>query len=154
MSRESETNEIMSGKCAVIGKAEFSGIKADILLGGENAPMTVMDLTVEPSLGAPAHISKNEDKVFFVKEGCFVFLVGTQKTEATAGDTIFVSKGTVHSFSALNQTCGRMTLVSTPGLHDQFFVAMSDLPTPHSEDQVQSVCNRFGQAIVGPVIEP
>lgn len=153
MSEQEHPNKIISGKCNVLGKADFSGISADILLGGENAPMTVMDFTVEPGQGAPTHVSHGEDKVFLIREGRFVFLVDTQKIQATEGDCIFISRETPHSFSVIGETFGRMTLISTPGLHDQFFKAMGGLPTPHVMEQVQSVCSCFGQTIVGPIVE-
>jgi len=45
-----------------------------------------------------------------------------------------------------------MTLISTPARHDRFFEAMDALPVPHEPEQVQAVCERFGQAIVGPLV--
>jgi quercetin dioxygenase-like cupin family protein len=144
--------EVKSGRCQVLSKAAFSGISADILVGGDNAPMTVMDLTVAPDSGAPAHISMTEDKVFLIKEGCFIFLVGEEKIKVHAGDRVFVRLGKIHSFSVLGQSCGSMTLVSTPGKHDQFFQAMSELAIPHAVEEVESVCSRFDQVVVGPVV--
>jgi len=149
----SENHKNLNGKCKLLGTVDFSGIKADIILGGVNSPMTVMVLTAEDGSGAPAHISHGEDKVFLINEGQMTFLIGDKKITADAGESIFVSKGTIHSFSAIVGNVARVTLVSTPGRHDQFFQAMSDLPTPHRMEDVSSICERFGQTIVGPVVE-
>ncbi|SMF56254.1 hypothetical protein SAMN02982989_0146 [Xaviernesmea oryzae] len=45
-----------------------------------------------------------------------------------------------------------MTLVSTPARHDRFFQTMDALPVPHDLNDVQAVCETFGQAIVGLVV--
>jgi len=145
--------ELPNGKLLPRGKAAFSGIEAEILLGGEQAPMTVMLMTVAPGQGAPAHISKEEDKVFCITVGRLLFLADTRKFDASAGDRVFVGRGVTHGFSALVGPA-QMTLVSTPARHDRFFQAMDALPTPHDLKDVQAVCERFGQAIVGPLVMP
>lgn len=136
------------------GQARFSGIEADILLGGDAAPFTVMVMTVMPGLGAPAHNSFGEDKIFHVTEGALLFLVGDDRVRAEPGDHILVAKGVTHSFSALGDSPAKMTLISTPAKHERFFLALSDLPVPHDPADVQAVCQAFDQAIVGPVVQP
>jgi quercetin dioxygenase-like cupin family protein len=140
-----------SGVLSSHASARFSGIDAEILLGGEAAPMTVMAMTVQPDQGAPAHISFEEDKVFCISEGDLLFLIDVQKIQVKAGDRLFVAKGVTHSFSAMGGVA-RMMLVSTPARHDRFFQAMDALPVPHDLNHVQAVCDMFGQAIVGPVV--
>lgn len=140
-----------SGVLSSHASARFSGIDAEILLGGEAAPMTVMAMTVQPDQGAPAHISFDEDKVFCISEGHLLFLIDVQKIQVKAGDRLFVVKGVTHSFSAMGGVA-RMVLVSTPARHDRFFQAMDALPVPHDLNHVQAVCETFGQAIVGPVV--
>ncbi|MGK6325329.1 cupin domain-containing protein [Sphingomonas sp. DT-51] len=139
-----------SGLLTPCGTARFSGIEARIMLGGEQAAMTVMILTVTKGQGAPAHISLEEDKLFCVESGHLLFVIGTERILAQAGERVFVARGVTHGFSAVN-TEAQMTLVSTPARHDRFFQAMSELPMPHAQADVQAVCKRFGQAIVGPI---
>lgn len=143
-----------NGKLTSQRSATFSGIRADILLGGEAAPMTVMEMTVEAEQGAPDHISHDEDKVFKINKGNFLFSVGVEKIEAAAGDCVFVGKGVAHSFVALGDEHSVMTLVSTPARHDRFFRAMDALALPHEMSKVQDVCKNFKQSIIGPVVQP
>lgn len=143
-----------NGVLSPVGQARFSGIEADILLGGDDAPFTVMAMTVMPGLGAPAHNSYGEDKIFHVSKGALLFLVGDDHVWAEAGDHILVAKGVTHSFSALGDIPAQMTLVSTPSKHERFFMALSGLPEPHDPSDVQAVCKAFDQAIVGPVVQP
>lgn len=142
-----------SGKLTASRTATFSGIRADILLGGESSPMTVMAMTIEPDHGAPAHISHGEDKVFEIMDGRLLFLIEDQKIHVSRGEQVFVGRGVTHSFSALDGVPARMTLVSTPSKHDRFFAAMDELSFPHDLAEVQAVCQRFDQAIVGPIVD-
>ena len=145
--------EAKAGKLQGDDRASFSGIDAEILLGGDS-PLTVLEMRVEPGLGAPAHMSNSEDKIFVVKEGRLTFLVGEDQVVADCCDTIFIPRGVVHSFTAMDGKDARMTLVSNPARHDRFFKAMGDLSEPHEPSEVQAICERFDQAIVGPVVAP
>ena len=133
--------------------ARFSGIDATILMGGTNAPFSVMEMVVELGMGAPAHISRREDKIFHISKGAFLFLVGDTRIEANEGDHVFVGQGQVHSFSAQGDGLARMTLVSTPANHDRFFRALSRLQTPHDLQDVETVCANCDQQIVGPIVQ-
>ena len=142
-----------SGRLNAVGIARFSGIDADILLGGATAPLTVIEMTIAPGMGAPAHVSFQEDKLFHITDGTLRFIIGDQHLDAGPGSHIFVAKGDVHGFSAAGDSPAKMTLVSTPARHDRFFQALSDLPVPHDPEKVAAVCQAFQQAIVGPPIE-
>jgi quercetin dioxygenase-like cupin family protein len=154
MNFASQGNVPQGGKLEHEQTASFSGITADILLGGEQAPMTVMAMSIAPHQGAPAHISTSEDKIFQITDGRLIFLVGDQRLHVSAGDTVFVPRGVVHSFSPLDDSRAQMQLVSTPARHDRFFLAMNELPLPHDPGDVQRVCSAFEQVIVGPVVSP
>lgn len=153
MSKSSQLqNAPKSGLLTSTGSAQFSGIDAIILLGGPAAPFTVMDMIIKPGMGAPAHISYFEDKLFHVFEGTLLFLAGEERIEVQTNSHIFVAKGTIHGFTALGNENARMTLVSTPAGHDRFFSAMSELPVPHTPDAVERICKNYGQAITGPLV--
>jgi len=141
----------IEGLLTATASAKFSGITAGILMGGEGAPFTVMEMAVEAGMGAPAHISFHEDKLFHVSEGQFLFLIGERRFEAQPGAHVFVGKGQVHGFSALGGPA-RMTLVSTPAHHHGFFRELAALPLPHDPREVEEVCRNFDQRIVGPVV--
>lgn len=154
MNQINQSSAIPSGKLVSLGSTLFSGISVEILLGGEDAPMTVMVMTIAPASGAPEHISFTEDKVFQIAEGRLVFLIGSEKITVKAGECVFVAKGVTHSFAALDGAVAQMILISTPARHDRFFQAMGGLSVPHRAEDVQSVCATFDQAIMGPVVTP
>ncbi|MEQ8264147.1 cupin domain-containing protein [Pseudohaliea sp.] len=133
---------------------DFSGIEAAVLLEArDGTPLSVIKMRVSQGKGAPSHVSPEEDKVFQVTDGKFLFLVGASRVEAAAGDCIFVHKGEIHSFRALTSNEATMTLVSTPAGHERFFIELSQLTLPHEESKVAEICRRCAQEIVGPVVE-
>ncbi len=139
------------GKLHSEDQASFSGIDAKIMLGGDG-PLTVLEMTVAPERGAPAHTSNSEDKIFVVKDGRLTFLVGKDRIVAGCCDTVSVPRGVIHSFTAMDGKDARMTLVSAPARHDRFFKAMGNLAEPHDQSEVQAICEKFDQSIVGPVV--
>ncbi len=141
------------GRLTPSGTARFSGIDANILMGDDHAPFSVMEMVVELGMGAPAHISRREDKIFHITKGAFLFLIGEKRIEANEGDHLFVGQGQVHSFSAQGDGPARMTLVSTPANHDRFFQALSAIDTPHDPQDVEAVCVNYDQQIVGPIVQ-
>lgn len=147
----SEISSPAGGRLSPLASAAFSGIRASILLGGSDAPMTVIEMRIEEDHGAPTHISAGEDKLFAVTAGRLRFLIGAEFLDARPGDYMFVPKGTPHSFRA-EAGAARMTLVASPSGHDAFFQAMSALRAPHAPADVAAVCERFGQQMVGPVV--
>jgi len=50
MPSEVEPRPPVSGALSPVSKVSFSGIDANVLLGGDAAPFTVMDMTVAPGL--------------------------------------------------------------------------------------------------------
>lgn len=140
-----------AGRLTMGEVASFSGIDASILLGGEAAPFTVMRMLVAEGQGAPLHISHEEDKLFRVLHGALLFVIGEERIEAGAGDTLFVPRGSTHGFCARGGEA-EMLLVATPARHDRFFQAMDSLPVPHRMEDVAQVCARYAQSLVGPVV--
>jgi len=133
-------------------EAHFSGIHAQVKLGSGRSPFSVMKIRVERAQGAPAHISRSEDKCFVITRGSFLFLIGSERRRAGAGDLVFIAKGEVHSFCGLDEEPSEMVLISTPSHHHEFFIQMSSLNTPHDPGEVQAICKRLDQEITGPVV--
>lgn len=145
----------VSGLLHTAAEATFSGIEARILLGKDNASaFTVMQMAVSRDSGAPLHRSPQEDKVFNITSGRFLFLVGGKTFITNTGDCVYVPKGTQHSFRALDCPSSGMTLVSTPAHHDVFFLRLSTLSEPHNPEDVMQVCAECWQELMGPVVEP
>src|ERR1700744_897175 len=72
-------SEMKPGVTTEFEMTEFAGITTKII-NPYPSSFTVLDMTVKPGFGAPAHISSTEDKLFLVIEGQIKYLIG-DKTE-------------------------------------------------------------------------
>jgi quercetin dioxygenase-like cupin family protein len=131
---------------------EFAGLTTRII-NADDSPFTVLDMTIKPGFGAPAHISSSEDKLFMVIEGRLKYLVGTETRIAEAGARIQAPKGVVHGFTNVGAGNARHILVSTPRRHEEFFRDLNSIPEPRDQqkDMLAKICTRNAQEIVGPL---
>ncbi|WP_027580720.1 cupin domain-containing protein [Bradyrhizobium sp. Ai1a-2] len=131
---------------------EFAGIRARII-NPYPSPFTILDMTIKPGAGAPAHISATEDKLFIVIEGQLKYLIGDRTAVAGPGARVQVPRGTVHGFTNVGDADARHILVSTPRRHEEFFRDLQDIPDPREEhmDRLPGIAARHDQAIVGPL---
>src|SRR5437660_10967130 len=51
-------------------------------------------------LQPPPHVHRSREEVFYVLDGKFTFTVGTEVFDASAGDAVFIPRGTRHGFKA------------------------------------------------------
>jgi quercetin dioxygenase-like cupin family protein len=131
---------------------EFAGITTRII-NSYPSPFTILDMTIKPGAGAPAHISATEDKLFIVIEGQLKYLIGDQTAVVAPGSRVQVPRGTVHGFTNVGDAKARHILVSTPRRHEEFFRELHDIPNPREEhmDLLPGIAARHDQAIVGPL---
>lgn len=131
---------------------DFAGITARIVNDPES-PFTVLDMTIKPGFGAPAHISPTEDKLFIVIEGQLKYLVGDRIETAGPGARIQVPKGVTHGFTNTGTGDARHILVSTPRRHEEFFRDLDRIPIPREQhmDMLPAIAARNEQMIVGPL---
>jgi quercetin dioxygenase-like cupin family protein len=131
---------------------EFAGITARII-NPYPSPFTILDMTIKPGLGAPAHISSTEDKLFIVIGGQLKYLIGDKTEIVGPGARVIVPRGVIHGFTNVGTADARHILVSTPRRHEEFFRDMHKIPEPREQhmDQLSAIAQRNDQAIVGPL---
>ena len=73
--------------------------------------------------GPPLHIHKYQDEVFFVAHGEFLVQVGNDVHKVATGDTVFVPRGTPHTYA--NPTAGNpgslISIHQPVGKNEEFF---------------------------------
>src|SRR5215467_13095180 len=121
---------MQSGITTDFETTEFAGIRTRII-NADDSPYTVLDMTIQPGFGAPAHISPGEDKLFIVIQGTLKYLVGDTVDIAEAGARVQVAKGVVHGFTNMGNGEARHILVSTPRHHEEFFRALHAMTHSH-----------------------
>src|SRR3712207_1827930 len=82
---------------------------------------SLFEVTTQPEAGPPPHIHYREDESFYVLEGDYEFLIGSETLRVGAGSLLYVRKGTLHAHRGTGEGVGRMLLTQTPGgLYEHF----------------------------------
>jgi quercetin dioxygenase-like cupin family protein len=133
-------------------QTDFAGIVAKII-NPYPSDFTILDMTIQPNLGAPAHISFTEDKLFIVISGKLRYLIGEKTEIAEPGARIQIPRGVAHGFTNIGEGEARHILVSSPRRHEEFFRDLNQIPRPHEEnlDKLPAVAEKNAQAIIGPL---
>ena len=139
-----------SGRIEGNDVVSFAGLTTEII-AGDDGKVTILRMKVSPKSGAPPHISYDEDKIFLVSAGTLRFTVQDATFDVHAGECVAVRGGDVHGFVNLQPSDAIQLLVSTPARHHDFFRAMAALPPNYSPAELEAVCRRFNQKIVGTV---
>ncbi len=77
---------------------------------------------------APLHLHRNDDEAWYVLEGTLCVRVGKDVVEARAGSSVFVPRGTAHTYWNPGPGLVRYLLVMTPNIYGliQDIHAMTD----------------------------
>jgi len=103
--------------------------------------------------GPPLHVHLDQDEMFFIHGGDYMFQVGTERHRLGAGDTILLPRGIPHTFAQASET-GRMIFTFTPaGDMEDFFRELATLAGPPSETEETALFARHGMRRLGPGLE-
>ncbi|MEE1788802.1 quercetin 2,3-dioxygenase [Streptomyces sp. SP17BM10] len=95
-------------------------VKVDTAQSG--GTITLLEASVPPGGGPPAHDHRNEDEAFYLLEGELEFFADGQTYDVRAGDFVFVPKGTVHRFRNKGLHAAKQLLIFTPSGFEEFFL--------------------------------
>jgi quercetin dioxygenase-like cupin family protein len=103
--------------------------------------------------GPPLHVHPDQDEMFFIHGGEYVFQVGSDRHRLGTGDTIFLPRAVPHAFAQLSEV-GRLLFMFTPaGDMEDFFRAMAALAGPPTEEEEAALFARHGMQRLGPGLE-
>ena len=68
-----------------------------------------------PGSGAGLHRHPNYDETFIICEGRYEFRLDDKTLSLGPGETVFVPRGTPHSFTSTGPETGRQLIISSPG---------------------------------------
>lgn len=87
-----------------------------------NGAYSLFESVTQPQEGVPPHLHHREDESFYVLEGEFEFFDDERTVRGGPGTFVYIPKGTLHGFSNVGDTPGRMLNSQTPGgFHERFF---------------------------------
>src|SRR5262245_2749761 len=126
---------------------DFAGITAKVI-NPYPSPFTVLDMTIKPGFGAPAHISSTEDKLFIVINGRLKYHIDDKTETVGPGARVIIPRGVIPGVTNVGVHDAPHMLVSTPRRHEEFF---RDLHNNQHRDQLAAIAQRHDQSIVGPL---
>ncbi len=132
----------------------LAGEKITVLLAGSDTGGNFALLLDEcpPGGGPPLHIHHNEDETFYILEGELEMRVGEKTFTASAGTSVFLPKGSAHTFRNSSDQPARSIALLTPAGLEGFFREVEDLLSKGEPDMasVLSVAGKYGLEAIGP----
>lgn len=101
-------------------------------------------------IGPSLHLHLAQDEIFYVVEGSYRFVVGGETMELGTGDTIFLPRKLSHTWIQLTDKGRLVYAVHPAGRLEEFFIEMSELKGPPTEEEVKKIHARHGMKLVGP----
>ena len=117
-----------------------------------NGAMSITDSLSPVNAGPPRHIHEREDEAFVLLTGtCEIWRDGEQFTRS-AGETVFIPRGTEHTFRVIGTKPCRHLVILTPGGFEGFFEEMAEhqYRIPDDMPAVEEVAARFNMRFTGP----
>jgi quercetin dioxygenase-like cupin family protein len=107
---------------------EAFGDRATFFLTGDRTGgrYTMFVNVTAPGNGPPPHWHDHEDEWFHVLEGRAEFLQDGQWTEVPPGTTVFMPRGTVHSFRNAGDTPLKQVIHTAPSGFETFFARIAE----------------------------
>ncbi len=116
-----------------------------------NGALAVFEQTgFTPKGGPPLHIHPNQDEMFYVVEGDYLFQVGEEKYKLNAGDTIFLPRNIQHAFVQLTEKAKMIVSYMPAGKMEAFFKYTDAWTSPPNKEEVMNAFKIHDMIIVGP----
>ena len=122
------------------------GDRYTFLVTGEESggSMFALDCLVGAGGGPPPHRHLAEDELFYIVEGEISFTANAETRAVRAGESVFVARGTAHSYRNVGGAPARMVAVYTPsgmeGWFREVFIPVEDPtadPPPVTPELIQ-----------------
>jgi quercetin dioxygenase-like cupin family protein len=99
------------------------GVRTEIQLTGEDTGGAFCLLVDQPPPGwsLPAHRHGNEAETIHIVEGTFEMVLDGRRSRLSAGDTIHVPRGAIHSSANVGEHPGRRVVLFSPAGMERFF---------------------------------
>jgi len=99
----------------LLGDVATTKVAANETAGG----LSVVELATPAGGGVDEHVHPANDETIYVLDGTFDVRVGASREVLGAGGCAFAARRTVHGFTNVGETAGRVLLISSPATHAQ-----------------------------------
>jgi len=138
-------------------KLMYKGVHPnDVLISKKdtNGALSVFSFTGYAKVGPSTHLHYNQDELFHIVEGNYRFVVGEEKFEAAAGDTVFLPRNIAHCWLQLTDKGTMLYAVQPAGSLEEFFEEMDGLTKAPTEEESKARHERHGMKLIGPGLKP
>ena len=133
---------------------EWLGTRYKTILTTEDTggAMSITDSESPAGSGPPRHVHHAEDETFVILTGaCDVWMNG-ETIRAEAGQSVFIPRGTEHTFRVTDDGPSRHLVILTPGGFEQFFYDMAggQFAIPDDMPAIEESAQRHNLSFTGP----
>ena len=131
----------------------IDGVSAnDIKVSGKDTggELSIFEYHGRAKGGPPLHVHPNQDEVFYVSQGDYVFQCGDGRHQLGKGDMIFLPRGIPHTFAQVADV-GRLLFFFQPsGRMEDFFRALGRIDGAPAPETGARIFAEHDMRVVGP----
>lgn len=131
----------------------FMGVNPnDVKISGKdtNGQLAVFEYIGTQKVGPSLHVHFDQDEIFTVVEGEYLFQVGEKKDILKAGDTIFLPRQVPHTWIQLSDLGKLIYFLQPAGKMEEFFIKMSSFKEKPSVEEMDKIHAAHGMKVIGP----
>jgi quercetin dioxygenase-like cupin family protein len=131
----------------------FMGVNPnDVKISGKdtNGQLAVFEYVGTQKVGPSLHVHFEQDEIFTVLEGEYLFQVGDKKDILKAGDTIFLPRQIPHTWIQLTDLGKLIYYLQPAGKMEEFFLTMNNLKDRPSQEVMAKIHAEHGMKVIGP----
>ena len=115
-----------------------------------NGQLSMFEYTGTQKIGPPLHLHYDQDEVFYVVEGEYIFQLGETKSVLKAGDTIFLPRNIQHTWIQTSDLGKLIYFLNPAGKMEEFFDEFSKVTGPPDMAAMGKMFQEHGMKLVGP----
>ena len=134
---------------------EILGEPGLIKLAGDDTgnAVSIIQFTAPKFSGPPLHRLDREDEWFYVLDGELTWEIDGQRYTGVAGASVFIPRGTVHTYQNFRDETAHLLIMVTPAGLDQFFQDLTSLNKGLSQPDLAGtgrLMQSYGMELLGP----
>jgi quercetin dioxygenase-like cupin family protein len=159
MFKENKGFKVSAGEDRFGEHKKMKGITSNVLdtkisSKDTNGELTVFEQTGTAAKGGPPlHIHPNQDEMFYILEGEYIYQVSDERFQMSAGDTIFLPRNVPHAFVQLTDKAKVIVTFQPSGKMEEFFMKTSLWTSPPSNEEIVKLFEEHDMKVVGPPLK-
>lgn len=155
----SKVFKVKAGEGRKHGHIQLKGVNANVLdvkISGSDTGggLAIFEQTsLSQGRGTPLHVHPAQDEVFYVLEGAYEFLVGSERFSLAAGESIFLPRSVPHAWTQASPKGKMLVTLQPAGKLEDFFVAMAALDHDPTQEEVAKIFEANEMKVVGPPLK-